>query len=494
MGSRASLVATLTEEPDEASVRALPSEVEWIEVRADLVGEVSPTWLREHFGGRLLYTLRSRHEGGRFEGSKARRRERLSTAAVDYDLVDLEAERDLDPTLLDAIPVECRLLSWHGPGRELSRLEDLFERMATVPAALYKLVTFPRDATEEVAPMELLVELGRDDVVAFCAGDTGAWTRFLAPYLGGPLMYGAWGSGVGAPGQPTIARICSDYPHPELPRLEALYGIVGNPVAHSLSPRIHNGAYAALGIPALFLPFAADSFADFWLEIVEGSLFGAMGVPLRGLSVTAPHKQAAAAVAGAISPLAQTIDSANTLIRRDGVWEGESTDPRGVVGALEEAGVLIVGTAAVVGCGGAGRAAAAGLAGAGAEVVMVNRTAETGRVVAESLGLGFLALDDFDPKAFGVVVNATSLGHEADDPMPFDPGRLAGGAAVVDMVYSSGPTRLLEEAATCGAIVVDGRSVLLHQAIDQFHLMTGEHLPVDLGRERLGLKVLEAAV
>jgi 3-dehydroquinate dehydratase / shikimate dehydrogenase len=484
---RASLIATLAEPPDDGVLASLPPAVDWLELRADLCGEVPASWLRERFPGRLLYTLRSRGEGGGFEGSLARRRERLAAAAADFDRVDLEAERDLHDALLSAVPAEQRVLSWHGSGRDTPQLERQFQAMAQVPAALYKLVPFARESSEEVAALELLVDLGRRDVLCFAAGESGVWTRYLAPYLGARVLFGAATEKAGAPGQPTVTRICRDYPFPELPPIDALYGIVGYPVSHSLSPRLHNGAYRALGVPALYLPFGPASFADFWLEVVEGSLLPALA-PLCGLSITAPYKSAAAAVAGAVSPLAQSIDSANTLVLRDGVWEGESTDPQGVVAALRAAGIETRDRrAAVIGCGGAGRAAAAGLEHAGAATTLVNRTVEKGEQVAGALHLPFQALAEFDPARWDIVVNATSLGHQVGDALPFDPRDLAPGATVLDLVYGEQRTALLDRAAALGLAAVDGREVLLFQAVDQFRLMTGRELPVDLARELLGL-------
>ena len=481
------MIATLAEPPDDGVLAALPRSVDWLELRADLCGEIPAAWLRERFAGRLLYTLRSRGEGGAFEGSLARRRQRLAAAAADFDWVDLEADRDLTDSLLEAVPAEKRVLSWHGAGREVSQLERQFQTMAQVPAALYKLVPLARESSEEVATLELLVDLGRRDVLCFAAGESGVWTRYVAPYLGAPILLGAATARAGAPGQPTVAKIASDYPFPELPPVDTLYGIVGNPVAHSLSPRLHNGAYRALGIAALFVPFGPSSFADFWLEVIEGNVLGAFA-PLCGLSITAPYKSAAAAVAGAVSPLAQSIDSANTLVLREGVWEGETTDPQGVIGALAAAGIDPHGKrAAVVGCGGAGRAAAAGLKQAGAETVLVNRTVEKGTAVAEALHLPFEPLAEFDPGRWDVVVNATSLGHHAADDLPFEPERLTRGTAVVDLVYGEQPTALLELVRALGGVAIDGREVLLQQARDQFRLMTGRELPVELGRELLAL-------
>src|SRR4029079_3996313 len=174
-----------------------------------------------------------------------------------------------------------------------------FQAMAQVPAALYKLVPLARDSSEASAALELRVELARCDVLGFASGEAGTWTRYLAPYLGAPVLLGAAGATPGAPGQPTVATITGDYPFPELPPIASLYGIAGNPVSHSLSPRLHNGAYRALGLPYLYVPFQVPAFGDFWLEVVESEVLDELGLPLRGLSVTAPFKQAALAVGGA---------------------------------------------------------------------------------------------------------------------------------------------------------------------------------------------------
>ncbi|HEX5759799.1 MAG TPA: type I 3-dehydroquinate dehydratase, partial [Thermoanaerobaculia bacterium] len=343
---RAILVATLTEAPTAPALAALAAEADWLEVRADLVGELDPAPLRAGFPGPLLYTLRSRAEGGGFDGSPERRRRRLLEAAERYDLLDLECERDVSSELLAAVPPERRLLSWHGPAAPLPALQARGERMTAVPARVYKLVPAAAQSGEELVPLQLLDGLRRADVAAFASGPLGLWTRLVAPRLGAPLVFGAAGDRPGAPGQPTLARLRADYGLPELPPVEALFGVAGNPVAASLSPRLHNAAYRALGIPALYLPFHAESFGDFWLEVVEGGVLEGLGLPLRGLSVTAPHKEAALALAGAESPLAARIGAANTLVCRDGVWEAEATDPDGVLLPLAERGVEPAGLAA----------------------------------------------------------------------------------------------------------------------------------------------------
>ncbi len=492
MAQQASVIATLTEDPGESLLDDLPSGVECLEVRADLVDGLEAARLRRIFPGRLLYTLRSRAEGGGFEGSRAQRREKLLAAADDFDLIDLEMDRDLHESVLAGIPAAKRLLSWHGSAGPVSTLVDRFREVESVPAHLYKFVPAAREAQEETAPLEFLHSIQRRDVLAFAGGEGGVWTRYVAPYLGAPVLYGAFGSRAGAPGQPTVERICGDFGFPEMRTIEWVAGIVGNPVGHSLSPRLHNGAYRALGIPALFLPFQPERFGDFWLEVLEGGLFRRIGWRFAALSVTAPFKSLAVAVAGAVSPLARAIDSANTLVSKEGVWEAESTDPSGVVGPLQWRGIELASKrAAVVGCGGAGRAAAAGLARAGCRVTLVNRTVDRGREVAESLRLDFVGLEDLEPGRFDIVVNATSLGHDEDDPLPFEVDDIGSDGMVVDLVYGEQPTMLALRCRRRGLLVVEGREVLLHQAIEQFRLMTGRDLPVELGRQLLALEEAE---
>ena len=205
MGARATLVATLTEPPDAEgrSLAALAGAADVLEVRADLVGDLDAAWLRSHFPGRLLYTLRSRAEGGAFDGSDERRRRRIAAAAPVYDLVDLEHGRDATDETLAAVPAERRVLSWHGAPGTIESLRLHFRRLAATPAALYKMVVFANAPGEELPPLQLVAELRRRDLLAFAAGPAAAWTRLVAPRFGAPWVYGAASERPGAPGQPT---------------------------------------------------------------------------------------------------------------------------------------------------------------------------------------------------------------------------------------------------------------------------------------------------
>lgn len=470
----AGLVAVLTSRPSSAGgdIAALPSSVHWLEVRADLVGDLDPDWLRSLFPGLLLYSLRSRAEGGAFAGSAAERQARLLAAARRWDLIELEAG-DLVPEVLDRVPAERRVLSWHGPQATAGELRARLEPFAAVAARLTRLVPAAQEPADALAPLRLLRDAGRSDLIAYASGPAGVWSRLLALRLGAPVVFAAASA---LEGEPTLAQLMTDYGLPRLPPLDELYGIVGRTAAKSLSPRLHNAAYRDLGLPALYLSFPTERFDAFWSALGNGALAD-LGWPLRGLTVTAPHKEAALAAAAEATPLARHAGGANTLMRKDTVWRADTADADGVLSALGARGVAVAGRrVAVVGCGGAGRAAAAGLQAAGAEVTLVNRGAERGHFAAELLGLPFVPLARFSAREFPLVVHATPLQHEP----PFPVESLEDGAVVVELVYGSAPTPLMTGTAARGGLAIDGREILLVEAQRQFQMMTGRHMPHDL--------------
>ena len=483
------IVASLTEPPTGDELVGLSKKADVLEIRADLVKDLDAKWLRESFSGQLLFTLRSREEGGLSEASAETRRQRIIAAAEDYDLIDLEASHDLQESVLAAVEPSKRVISWHGPHAGLSQLRSIFDAMAEHEARYYKLVPEAVRSRDEMAPLALLHSLRRDDVIAFASGPIGSWTRLVAPRLGAPVVFAAVGSKPAAPGQLRVEELIEDFNLPDLPRAEFLFGLVGDRIEHSLSPRIHNGLYRNLGFPGLYVPFQVEEFGDFWIDVVESGSFAELGFELRGFSVTSPHKRIASAVAGARSPLVDLIGSANTLVCRDEVWEAESTDGEGVVSSLLEAGVSVAGArAAVIGAGGAGRSIVVALSQAGAIVTLVNRNQERGLKAASRMRVPYRALEAFDPSGFDIVVNATSLGSKPGDPLPFEPSRMDRDAVLLDMVYSDeGPTELVREAQSVARIAIDGRVPLLHQARPQIRLMTGHEPSIEDLRDLIGL-------
>ncbi|QHS17152.1 shikimate dehydrogenase [haloarchaeon 3A1-DGR] len=282
-----------------------------------------------------------------------------------------------------------------------------------------------------------------------------------------------------------------------------VYGLIGNPVEHSLSPPLHEAAYQELGIDARYVTFEPAP------DAVGQAIDGAAALGVSGLNVTIPFKRDVlehvrtddlAERIGAVNTIDfgpaggdgnETADGARSRHRSDDARprpRGYNTDAAGVQRAFAHHDVPLSGTdAVVVGAGGAGRAAAFALADAGARVHIANRTAERARSLAEAVpdaaGGGLDTLPDRVPTA-DVLVNATSVGMESDE-TPVDADLLHADLAVLDAVYSPIETRLLREAAAAGATTIDGAWMLLFQGVEAFEIWTGRDAPVDAMNEAL---------
>ncbi|MBV8462350.1 MAG: shikimate dehydrogenase, partial [Acidimicrobiales bacterium] len=256
-------------------------------------------------------------------------------------------------------------------------------------------------------------------------------------------------------------------------------GVIGDPVAHSLSPRLHNAAFDALGLDWVSVGFRVPAGQ------AATALTGAAALGLRGLSVTMPHKEAAARAVDRLGIEAAALDAVNCVVFDEGRTVGENTDGAGLVAALRRgSGFEPEGQrCCVVGAGGAGRAAVLGLAGAGAaEVVVLNRTrARAEAAVALAGGAGRLGTPE-DAATCQLVVNATPLGMAdagGGDAWPLEPAFLHPGQVVVDLVYHPRRTRWLQAAEGVGAAVHNGIGMLVHQAALQVTRWTGREAPVE---------------
>jgi shikimate dehydrogenase len=263
-----------------------------------------------------------------------------------------------------------------------------------------------------------------------------------------------------------------------------MVGVIGSPIAHSLSPRLHAAAFKALGLPW-------NSFA---FEVPSGQAAQALAdmraYELKGLSVTMPHKAAVAAMVDDCSAVATTLGAVNCIVNADRVLQGENTDGAGFVASLVRGAGFDPGgrRCVVIGAGGAARAVVLALAEAGAaDVVVLNRTPE--RAVAAAALAGAVGRwvetggDDMEA-AVGqadLVVNATPLGMSGmgDNVGPVDPHLLHQGQVAADLVYVPRPTPWLVAAAAGGAVAVDGLGMLVHQAALQIELWTGMSAPVE---------------
>lgn len=251
-------------------------------------------------------------------------------------------------------------------------------------------------------------------------------------------------------------------------------GVVGYPVAHSLSPRIQNAGLEALGLDGWryqLVPVPP--------ELLEETVHGLPGAGFRGVSVTVPHKEAALAIADRASQTAREIGAANTLTFEDGLTEAENTDAPGFLASLP-APPGPGDTALVLGAGGSARAVAWALSRAGARVSVWNRTDARARELALDLGVDAVA----EPVAADLLVNCTVAGMEGDPfaTLPLGPDELAGYGTVVDLVYADPEGRLLAAAVQAGAAVVGGLEILVQQGAIALERWTGMPAPLEAMR------------
>ncbi len=261
-----------------------------------------------------------------------------------------------------------------------------------------------------------------------------------------------------------------------------IVGIIGWPVAHSLSPVMHNAAFSALGLDWTYVAFPVDPAE------VSTALLGLRAAGIAGLNVTIPHKQAVLDSCASVSDAVAVIGAANTLVpRADGGWHADNTDAPGFLRALDEAAPLsLAGTRVLIlGAGGAARAVAFAVQSRGAEILVANRTVERAAGLGAPVQFTRAAVEDAAATC-GLIVNCTSLGlhdHTIPEALPLD--CLGPGHVVADVVYRPSGTAWLAAASSQGARCVDGLGMLLHQGAAAFVQWTGQEPPVEVMRTAL---------
>lgn len=256
-----------------------------------------------------------------------------------------------------------------------------------------------------------------------------------------------------------------------------LCGVVLHPSGHTRSPAMHNAAFAALGLDAVYVAF------DVPPEALGAAVTGARGLGIRQLAVSIPHKETIAAHLDVVDETARRIGAVNTVTRRDDRLIGSNTDWIGAVRALERVTPLRGRNVVVLGAGGAARAVAFGALERGARVVVLNRTSERGARLARDLGAaGAGTLEELSRMPCDVLVNTTRVGL-ASDASPVMAEAIPPTAVVMDAVYDPPRTRLLCDAEARGALTVGGKWMLVYQAAEQLALWTGCEAPIEVMAE-----------
>jgi 3-dehydroquinate dehydratase/shikimate dehydrogenase len=482
------ICVSLTEETTEATLARMASldpRADLFEIRADFLRDLDLPALLRARRKPLLFTCRPRSEGGQWPDSdpEGRRRRLLEAARSEVDLVDVELRSGFDDVValragrglvvsrhdLDAMPID---------------LPGLHAEMAALGADVVKIVGTPRSAADlgrllafarsQDSQRGRVPEGGRwSGLVALAMGPLGVASRVLGGCHGAPFAYASPAEGKeAAPGQLPAETLAEVYRVRSVGRQTRVYGILGVDVLRSLSPAIHNRAFADRGIDAVYVPLQAGSLTAFLEAFTD--------LGLSGFSVTRPWKSEIIAHLDEVQPEAERAGSVNTVAVREGRLVGSSTDGDGVLVPLRHHLVVSGRPVTIVGAGGAARAAAFALVGVGARVRVLARREEQAAAVAADVGCAHGDLAALGDEAWDVLINATPVGSGArPGEMPVPGAALRSGAVVFDMVYEPRETPLLRAARAAGCRTVDGVEMLVAQAVGQFETWTGVPAPVE---------------
>ncbi|UCF00316.1 MAG: shikimate dehydrogenase [Planctomycetota bacterium] len=518
------IAATSLEQAKQQLNTAKAAGAEILELRTDYLENLSVDLVRKLIDKvktavpsiPIIVTCRDKKEGGAIDQPLQLRIDILTSAIkAGAEFIDFEYENFLllqnqekIRQALSQMPNGRLILSTHN---FIGKFDDIIKLHSDIsalyPTAIPKLIYTANHINDCFEAFDLLHNTSGAAVV-FCMGKAGLISRIIAKKLGSLVTFASIDDkSATAPGQLTVEQPKTTYRWDSINSNTELYGVIGSPIAHSLSPILHNTCFSDIGANKLYLPLLVEGGKDEFYTFMK-NILDRPWLDFHGFSVTTPHKRNALNYAkqknGVIEPLAETIGAANTLIVESRATGDErrisayNTDYAGAMGAITKTlGIsrsdLKDWPVTVIGAGGVARAIVAGLTDAGAKIKIYNRTIEKGKKLAAEFGCDFAPLDDLPNLNAKLVINATSIGMYPNvDETPLPQQYLKKDMAVFDTVYNPAETLLLKQAKQAGAKTIDGLSMFINQAAAQFKLFTGKNPKPDLMRKtisnRLALK------
>ncbi len=490
--------------PDQAQQQieaAKTAGAEMLELRTDYIENLSVALIKNLVGdlqnskGKklpVIVTCRDKKQGGVIDYPNRLRVDVLVAALkAGADFIDFEYDNFLSTENQERIRLalsrnsKARLiLSAHNFETKFADINKLFRSISMIcPGTIPKLVYTANHINDCFEAFDLLHRTSGERII-FCMGETGLISRILAKKLGSFVTFASIDQeSATAPGQLNVGEFKKLYRYDDITADTELFGVIANPVGHSLSPAIHNACFAQMKMNRLYLPLLVQGQKQEFNTFLNNVLLRKW-LNFRGFSVTIPHKHYALnyteANQGFIEPLAEKIGAVNTLIiRSDGGVRAYNTDYSAALDAITS-GMGITKAklnelpVAVVGAGGVARAIVVGLSDAGAEIKIYNRTLERAEKLAAEFNCEFAPLDELKNIDAKLLVNCTSIGMNPNvDATPVPKEYLKKSMAVFDTVYNPAQTLLLKNAKKKGAKTIDGVSMFVNQAMAQFKLFTG---------------------
>jgi 3-dehydroquinate dehydratase/shikimate dehydrogenase len=431
-------------------------------------------FLETHQYVTAIGTCRRADNDGKFKGSLASQLEVLTKAnAAGCQIVDLEIQSalKLKREAIARLRSRARLILSFHDFRATRNLDETLEKMLKIPADFYKVVSTATTLSDNVTMMKFLqTQSDKHALIGLCMGEQGIISRVLSVRAGSVFTFGAVSADLKtAPGQISAGDLRSIYRIDQVDAATRVYGVAGDPIEHSLSPVIMNTALRRENVNGVYLPLHAKTLKDLMHCVRE--------IPLHGLSITMPYKQAILPHLDNTDAHTTKIGACNTVVRgQDGKLYGFNTDAAGVVRPLEQRLTIENAKVLVLGAGGAARAAVFGLKERGAEIRILNRTAVKAQKLARQAKAHTIKRADLRKISFDVIINATPVGMGNTRDCPLKDQEIQA-RVVFDMVYDPVETHLLQVARAKGIAVIPGVEMFVQQAARQFEIWTGKPAP-----------------
>lgn len=492
-------VAVIGSDPNELTGKAesLVRDNSFLEFRLDYLSKPAlaiprvKRFLDSNPGTIVIATCRRVASGGKFRGSIQSQLDILNkAAAAGCQLVDVELQtaNKCKPEHLQKLRTRAALILSFHDFRATKKLDETLEKMLAYSADFYKVVSTATTLSDNVALIKFLAREGdRHSMVSMCMGEQGLISRVLGVRAGSVFTFAAATAGEEtASGQVTAQELRNVYRIENVDVATRVYGVVGDPISHSLSPIIMNAAFRRENVNAVFLTLHAKTLKDLLTCVRD--------IPIHGISVTMPYKEAILPHLDNTDSHTSKVGACNTVVRaQDGKLYGFNTDIAGVLRPLERRlNTLEKARILVIGAGGAARAAVFGLKERGAEVYILNRTAAPAKKLSHQARARVVKRADLKKLAFDVIINATpvGMGNTKDSPLQ---DKEINARYVFDMVYDPVETRLLKLAKERGAQIIPGIEMFVHQAARQFEIWTGKPAPLDEMSRVVSLALQERA-
>ncbi len=459
--------------------------VQLVELRLDYIRRaVNLKRLMKNKPCSVIATCRRPEDGGEWQGTERDRLMLLRTAIADgVDYVDLE--EDVASQIPRFGPTK-RIVSYHNFRDTPEDLEHIHERMCQLDCDIVKLATMAHKPADNLRMMDLMQSSSKP-MIGLCMGEIGTPTRILAGKYGAPFTYATFHADRQlAPGQLTYKEMLSPYHYDDINDKTKVYGVIADPVGHSLSPCIHNAAFRHLNVNAVYVPFRVPR------EDLDAFLFNCRKLEIDGLSVTIPHKESVLQNLDQVDGAVHGIGAANTIVFEDDVAVGYNTDFHAAMDSIEEVAgdgnsePLDGKTALVLGAGGVSKAIVFGLKRRNVKVTIASRTRFRSDMLAEQMKAKAIEWDDRYNDQHDLLINGTPVGmHPNVDETPYDTSKIHFSTIVFDTVYNPEQTLLVKGARNAGCRVVTGVEMFVRQAAMQFKLFTGQEPPLDVMREEI---------